>query len=198
MKKKIETRKITVIALFSALSAILMFLEFSVPLVPEFLKFDFSDLPALVAAFAYGPISGVIICLVKNLLHLPFSGSAYIGELSNFILSAIYTLTAGLVYKKLKSRKGALLGSIGGATAAAVVSVFTNYFVIYPLYGKVLGLSTEVILGMYRTILPTVKGLLEALLIFNLPFTFIKGIVVAAICFVIYKPLHPILKGNSK
>lgn len=99
-------------------------LEFSVPLMPGFIKLDFSDLPALIAAFAYGPLSGVIICFMKNLIHLLFSGTLGVGELSNFILSGIYAAVAGLVYRRFKTRRGALLGSLAGAAASAVLGVF--------------------------------------------------------------------------
>ena len=155
MKNEPATRKIAVTAVFGALSALLMFLEFSVPLMPGFIKLDFSDLPALIAAFAYGPLSGVIICFMKNLIHLFFSGTLGVGELSNFILSGIYAAVAGLVYRRFKTRRGALLGSLAGAAASAVLGVFSNYFLVYPLYAKLL-MSVSAILGMYRTILPGV------------------------------------------
>lgn len=196
MKSKPSTRKIAVTAVFGALSAMLMFLEFSVPLVPEFIKFDFSDLPALIAAFAYGPLSGVVICLIKNVIHLMFSGTLGVGELSNFILSGAYAAVAGLVYRRHKTRKGALAGALSGAAASAVLSVFSNYFLVYPLYAKLL-MPVEAILGLYRTVMPGVQNLFEALVIFNLPFTFVKGVLVAAVCFAVYKPLHPILKGKN-
>lgn len=196
MKNQPATRKIAVTAVFGALSALLMFLEFSVPLMPGFIKLDFSDLPALIAAFAYGPLSGVVICFMKNLIHLLFSGTLGVGELSNFILSGIYAAVAGLVYRRFKTRRGALLGSLAGAAASAVLGVFSNYFLVYPLYAKLL-MPVSAILGMYRTILPGVQNLFMALLIFNLPFTFVKGVLVAAICFAVYKPLRPILKGRA-
>ena len=189
------TKYIAAIGIMSALGFVLMLLEFPLPfIIPGFIKFDFSELPALIAAFAYGPVSGVMVCLVKNVLHLPFSSSACVGELSNFILGAIFVGVAGIVYKKNKSRKNALLGCVSGAVIMAVVSVVTNYFVVYPAFSVIYGLPMEVIIGMYKALLPKADNLIKALVIFNLPFNFVKGMVDAGICFLIYKKLSPILK----
>ena len=189
------TKYISVVGIMSAIGFVLMMLEFPLPfLIPGFIKFDFSELPALITAFAYGPLSGILVCLVKNLLHLFFTTSAGVGELSNFILGAIFVGVAGMIYKAGKSRKSALLGSIIGAITMAVISVFTNYFVVYPCFEVIYGMPMGAIVGAYKTLLPAADNLLKALLIFNLPFNFAKGIIDAAICFVIYKKLSPVLK----
>ena len=135
-----RTHRLAVAAMLSAVAAVLQFVEFSIPLIPSFVKLDISDLPALLGTFSLGPVYGVVIQLVKNLLHLPFGSSAGVGELSNFILGAVFVLCAGLVYRKHKSRKGALIGAMLGAVLMAVVSVPSNYFFVYPAYVKVLSL----------------------------------------------------------
>lgn len=193
------TKFIAVIGIMSAVGFVLMLLEFPIPfLIPGFIKFDFSELPALITAFAYGPISGILVCLVKNVLHLPFSTSNCIGELSNFILGAIFVGVAGLVYKRAKSRKSALIGTILGAVIMAVVSIPSNYFIVYPAFSVIYGLPMEVIIGMYKTLLPSADNLFKALIIFNLPFNFAKGMIDAAICFLVYKRLSPLLKIKVK
>ena len=111
MTQKQKTHHITVAAMLSAVAAVLQFLEFSVPLVPSFIKLDVSDLPALLGTFSLGPVYGVAIQLLKNLLHLPFGSSAGVGELSNFILGAIFVFAAGMIYKRSKSRKSALIAN---------------------------------------------------------------------------------------
>lgn len=192
--KKTDLRAIAVTAIMGALGTVLMVLEFSLPIIPSFIKLDFSELPALIASFAYGPLYGIMVCFIKNLIHIFFGSTMCIGEISNFILGAIFVGIAGFVYKKNKTKKRALISCIIGAVAMAVVSVFTNYFVVYPLYVKVLGMPMEAILGMYQVILPSVDNLWEALLIFNLPFNVVKGILDAVICFVVYKRISPVLK----
>ncbi len=182
-------------ALLSVVGFILMFIEVSLPFMPFFIKLDFSELPALIASFAYGPVFGIAVCLVKNLLHLFITNTAGIGELANFLMGIFFVLPAGLIYKKLKSRKGALIGSLVGAAAMAVAGVFINFFITYPLY-YIIVMPKEVILGIYKALLPSVNGIFDALLIFNMPFTFAKGIIVAAVCYIVYKKLSPILKKS--
>ena len=190
-----KTHRLTVAAMLSAVAFVLMFIEFPIPaLIPPFIKMDISDLPELLAAFALGPLYGVVVTLVKNLLFIVFHGtsSAYVGELCNFLLGAVFSFTAGLVYRHHKSRHSALIGSVIGCGLMAVISVPINYFLVYPVYAVVFA-PMDVILGAYQAILPSADTLIECLTIFNMPFTFCKGLIDVALCFLIYKPLSPIL-----
>lgn len=190
-----SVRNLTVTAMLGAVASVLMFISFSVPLMPSFIKLDFSELPALLAAFALGPWHGVAVCLIKNLVNVPFTTTGGVGELSNFLLGACFVIPAGLIYRRHKSRGAAIGGATLGALCMAVASVFTNYFVIYPIYAE-LFIPMETILDLYRAINPGVKNLWQALIFFNLPFTFVKGMCSVAIAFFIYKPLSLILKGR--
>ena len=199
MTKTQKTHRLTVAALLSAVAAVLQFVEFSIPVVPSFIKLDISDLPALLGTFSLGPVYGIAIQFVKNLLHLPFGTSAGVGELSNFLLGAVFAFIAGLIYQRRKSRGSALWGSLAGAAAMALVSLPINYFIVYPAYVVLYGMPLEGIVGMYEAILgavahvPTQNALLNCLLVFNVPFTLCKGILDVALCFLIYKPLSPLL-----
>lgn len=102
--KRVNVRYLTVTAMLSAVAYILMFLDFSVPFMPSFIKMDLSELPALIGSFAMGPLCGVIICLVKNVLHLFITSTGGVGELSNFILGVAFVLPAGLLYKYKKNK----------------------------------------------------------------------------------------------
>lgn len=189
-----KIRKLTVTAILGAVAAVLQFLEFGIPVMPGFIKMDFSDFPALLAAFSLGPWSGVGVCLIKNLVKLLTTYSAGVGELSNFLLGCLMVVPAGLIYKHKKTRGYAFLGSIVGAVCMAGMSLITNYYIVYPVYAKIMPM--EQIIAAYQAILPRVTTLWQALLIFNVPFTFIKGMLCAIITFIIYKPLSPILKGK--
>lgn len=198
--KSSTTRNITVAAMLSAVAFVLMFIEFPVPmLIPSFIKMDISDLPALLGTFALGPVYGIVIELLKNLLHLLIKGtsSAGVGELSNFTLGAVFAFTAGMIYKFNKSRSGAIIASVVGALVMAVVSIPMNFFVVYPAYVVCYGMPMEAIIGMYQAILPSADSLIKCLVIFNFPFTFCKGILDALLCYFIYKPLSPILHGRG-
>lgn len=193
MNEKI--RKMTFTAMLSAVAAVLMFVDFSVPFMPSFIKMDISELPALLAGFAYGPVSGICVCLIKNVINLLRTTTSGIGEFANFLLGVAFILPSSLIYKHKKTRTTAVIGVVVGALLMAVVSLPINYFITYPIYSKFLPL--DVIISMYQEILPKVDGLVACLLIFNVPFTFLKGIIDAVICFLIYKPLSPILHKKS-
>ena len=199
MESSQKTHKLAVAAMLTAAAAVLQFIEFSIPIMPSFVKLDLSDLPALLGSFALGPWWGALIQLVKNLLHLPFGSSAGVGELCNFLLGGVFVLVAGLVYHHRKTRGSALLGSVLGAAALALVSLPLNYFFVYPAYIAILHFPEEAIISAYEAILgsvahfPTANPLLNCLLIFNVTFTLVKGLLNVLISFLIYKPLSPLL-----
>ena len=197
-KSKIRVRKLVMTAMLAAVATVLMFLSFGIPLVPSYLKLDFSELPALIASFSMGPLSGVVVCLVKNLINLMNTTTAGVGELSNFILGCLFVVPAGLIYNKWKTRKGALAASLIGAVAMAVGSIATNYFLVYPAYSLLMPL--DVIMGMYQALLPWVNDLLQALVIFNMPFTLFKGLCDVLLTFLLYTVsyTHLTLPTNSR
>ena len=201
MSGRSKTHHIAVAAMLSAVAFILQFLEFSIPIMPVFIKLDLSDLPALLGTFALGPGYGVAIELVKNVIHLPFGTSAGVGELSNFLLGAVFVYSAGIIYKRHKNRKTALIGSIVGAVLMALLCLPINYYLVYPAYVRVYGMPLEAIIDAYKEILgyypalpdPYSDVLFACLLIFNVPFTLFKGLLNVVLCFLIYKPLSPLL-----
>ncbi len=195
-KEAQRTHKLAVAGMLSAVAFVLMYIEFPIPaLIPAFIKLDISDLPELLSAFALGPVWGVVVTLVKNILFSIIHGTSsnYVGELCNFLLGSVFAFTAGVIYHRGKSRRSALLGAIAGAALMALVSVPINYFVVYPAYVVVYGMPMEAIIGMYQAINPAADGLLKCLVLFNVPFTFCKGLLDVVLCFLIYKPLSPIL-----
>ena len=197
MKNK-KIRVLSGTSMLTAVGVVLQYLEISIPIMPSFIKLDFSDLPELIGAFAYGPAAGVIICLLRNLIHMAVSQSGFVGELSNFVLGATFALVAGFIYKHNKTKKGAVIAGVSGAAAMAAVCLPFNYFVIYPLYYSVLGLPESAVLDAYRIILAGVKNIFQGILIFNVPFTFIKAMISVAVSILIYKPLSPLLKGRQR
>lgn len=191
---KTLTRKIAISAMLAAIGVILQMLEIPLPFIPSFIKLDFSDLPGFIGAFVCGPLAGVLITLIRNVIHIFMGSSAGIGELSNFILSASFVLTAGLIYKKMPNIKGVLIGGVVGAVIMGIVSFPVNNFIIYPLYYSVMGFPQEAILQMYQAIRPSTKSIAEALIVFNVPFTIAKGLISVIITSIIYKPLEKLIK----
>ncbi len=194
-KNSMKIRKITLCGVLGGVATVLMFFSFNVPFMPSFIKMDFSELPALLAAYSYGPMAGVTVCFIKNILNLFSSSTGGIGELSNFMLGCMFVIPAGAVYSKVKSKKSAFFSALLGAVTMAVFSVITNYYIVYPVYTAFMPMET--IMGVYQAILPSVENLWQALAIFNMPFTFIKGMVNVVMAMWIYKPLSPLLKGRK-
>lgn len=196
-----RTYRLVVAAMLSAVAFVLMYIEVAIPaLIPSFVKMDISDLPALLGAFSLGPVYGVVISFLKNLLHALIKGTStgYVGELCNFLIGAVFSFCAGMIYKKKKSKKTALIGALAGSVAMGLASLPINYFLTYPLYIRLyFGGSTEACVGLYQAILPWADTLLKCLIVFNVPFTAVKGLLCSVICFLIYKPLSPILHGSS-
>ncbi|WP_036947653.1 ECF transporter S component [Pseudobutyrivibrio ruminis] len=197
MKSRVNVRKMTVTAMLSAIAFVLMFLDTAVPIMPSFIKLDLSELPALMAAFALGPVWGVIVCLIKNLLHLLMTQTGGVGELSNFILGAAFVLPAGLIYHHKKTKKNAIIGALLGAVIMGAISFPSNYFIVYPVYYNFM--PKEVIVAAYQALVPfaNIDSIAKCLLFFNVPFTIVKGLLSAIITILIYQPLRPLLKGNN-
>ena len=193
--KSKNTDRIVLCGILGGVATVLMFFSFSVPFMPSFIKMDFSELPALLAAYSYGPLAGVAVCFVKNVLNLFFTTTGGIGELANFMLGCMFVTPAGFVCSKHKSKKSAIAGALLGAVTMAVAGVFINYYIVYPVYTVFMPIET--IMGMYQSILPSVENLWQALLIFNMPFTFVKGMANVIMAMWVYRPLSPLLKNKK-
>ena len=171
--------------MFAALAAVLQLLEFHLPILPTFLAVDFSELPAVLASFSLGPSSGVLVCLVKNLIKLITTTTGGVGELANFLIGIFYVIPAGLIYKYKRTFGGAVIGMITGIICCGLISVPLNYYVTYPVYYNFM--SQDAILGMYQAIYSGTDSILEALFIFNVPMTAGKMLINSAITLLVYK-----------
>ena len=196
MKYAKKINFIAKIAILSALAFVLMLFEMPLAFIaPPFYEMDFSDVIALIGGFALGPVAGVLIELLKNLLNILFTGSstAYVGELANFVTGCAFVLPAALTYKHCKTRTSALIGLITGALSLAAVGGLMNYFVMVPLYAE-LYMPMETIIGMASAIFPSIDTLWKMILLCVVPFNLIKGALCGIITFLLYKKLAVLLK----
>lgn len=191
---QVSTRIITMTALLAAISYMLAFLEFPVPLSPSFARMDLSDLPALIGAFAFGPVMGVMIELIKNILQLLSTSTGGIGELANFLMGASYVLAAGFIYKYKKTKKTAIWACVISSVVMGIAAI-VNYFILLPLFETFMPL--EQLIESFGEFLPFIKTKLDVVLFNALPFNILKGLVIGAITMMIYKKLTPILKGEN-
>lgn len=196
--KNNKIRFITITAILGALATVLQIFEFPIPiLIPSFVKFDFSDLPAILATFLVSPVSGAAVCLIKNVIHIATSNSAGVGELANFLTSICCVLPAGIIYKLKPTKKIAVIAMLAGSFVSGFMSIFINYFITYPFYMNAMGFPLEAILGMYQELNGGVVTLWDCLIWFNAPFTFMKFAICSVIVFFIYKPLSKAVKKTE-
>lgn len=178
-----KTRMLTVTAMLSAMAVILQYLGSVMGLkVGGFLEIEFSDLPAIIGTLSMGPFCGVMIELMKNVIHCFITSTGYVGEFANFCVNGVYVLVLGLIYARHKTRNRAIIGFAVATVAYSIVGAFINYFIMLPLYVPSWDAATR---------LNTVLTLIT-------PFNIAKGAVLALITILIYKKLSPIIKGTAK
>jgi len=186
--------KLIKISLLSVMAFLLMYIELPIPIFPDFLKIDISDLPALLGAFALGPIAGVIIEFFKNILHGMLAGkTAFVGELANFLVGGCLVLVSGYIYKAKKSKGGAVIALLIGTIVMSVFAGLLNYFVVLPLYEKVLGFPVDVVVGLGTKINHNITDLNSFIIFSIIPFNILKGIAVSAVTLGLYKRVSPLL-----
>lgn len=191
-----NVRMLTMTAVLSAIAFVLAFFEFPVPLSPSFARMDLSDLPALIGAFAYGPVSGVLIELVKNALQLLTSSTGGIGELANFIMGSSFAVAAGLIYKHHKTKKTAILACLIASVIMGVVATVVNYFILLPVFEAFMPLDQ--LIASFGEFMPFIKTKLDVVLFNAFPFNLLKGIGISIVTMLLYKRLTPILKGRQE
>ncbi len=180
--------------ILSACAIILMYLDFPIPLMPGFLKFDFSDIPALLGAFSMGPITGVLIEFIKNLAHTPFTSTGFVGEIANFIVCGSFVLAGGLVYHYKPNRKGAIISLITATITMTLFGMLTNYYINIPFYINAMGFNMEAILKITHATGNTLAHDLPTFILYVIaPFNLIKAIIVSLIVALIYKRVSPLL-----
>lgn len=192
-KKLFTTRQIVVIGMFAALSYVLMLVHFPVKYL-GFLEMEFSDIPAIVATLAYGPVTGIVIELIKNLIKvITASTTGGSGELANFIISVGYILPLGLVYHKMNSKGKKFFACLAGTVCMVLAGIVVNYYITVPLYAAIFG-GPQVVIGACATTIPAIKSLGGVVILGITPFNVVKGILMSIIGVLCYKALGKVIK----
>lgn len=192
-KTEPAARTVTMTAMLAAISYILAFAEFPVPLSPAFARMDLSDFPALIGAFAFGPFFGVMIELVKNGLQLLSTSTGGVGELANFLMGSSYVLTAGLIYKWHKTKRTAVISCVAASMVMGITAAAANYFILLPMFETFMPLDQ--IVESFGMLIPFIKTKLDVVLYNAFPFNLLKGLLIGAFTMLVYKRLTPALKG---
>ncbi|MDD6810542.1 MAG: ECF transporter S component [Lachnospiraceae bacterium] len=192
----LSTRKVAMIGMFSAISAILMLFEFPMPFAPDFYKLDFSELPALIGTFAFGPVAGVMIEFCKIILKLLFksTSTAFVGELANFAVGCSFILPASLIYLFHKSKKNAIIGCVSGTLCMTIFGTAFNAIYLLPKFAQLYGMPLEVLIDMGTKINSSITNITSFVCFAVAPLNLIKGTSVSIITLLVYKHLSPIIK----
>lgn len=195
-KKVLTTKNLTMIAMFSAISAVLMVFEIQLPFSPSFVKFDFSDLPVMLGGFLIGPFAGGIIVFMKILLHFLLNGttSFFVGDFSNLLLTLSFVLPASFIYQQKKTKKTAIQGLLVSIICTSLLAIIFNLFLIFPLYLKVLNLKMVDLINMIHVVNPLVKDVFTMIVFSLLPFNLFKYSIVSMITMLSYKKLSILFK----
>ncbi len=195
---KTNVRKMVMIAMLGAVSMILMWFEIPLWFAPPFYKIDLSEVPVMIGTFALGPVSGILIELIKVILKVITKGTttAFVGDAANFLIGCALIVPAGIIYSRCKSKKNAMLGMIVGTAVMTVAGCLINAYVMLPVYGKAFGMPMDALVAMGSAVNPAIKGLGTFVILAVAPFNLLKGVLVSVATLLLYKHVSPVLKNN--
>ena len=199
LQRRSRSRNISYVAMFSALGGVLMLLEIPLFFAPGFYKIDLSELPVLMSAFYLGPVAGVITELLKVLIKLLLKGTstAFVGDFANFVVGCTFILPASMIYHARPGKKTALIGMAVGTLIMTVFGSAFNAIYLLPKFSELFGLPLDTIVGMGTAVNGAINSVSTLVLFAVVPFNLLKGIVVSALTFLLYKRISPILHRND-
>ena len=200
-KKQNATLNMVRIAMLTAVSLVLA--QFDIPII-GYLKLDFSNVPVLLGAFAMGPLSGVAVLALKNLIDgLLLSQSLGIGQFADFTVVAGLILPAALIYRSNRTFRRAVIGMAVGSVVMAIDGALMNYFVLIPGYcGEIPFIlpvvpSRDVIINMFAKVVPSLDSIGKIVMWAVFPFNLVKAVAVSVLTALLYKRVSPILKSKK-
>lgn len=197
---KTKINKLVIMAMFSAVAAVLMYVEFPITFIaPAFYEMDLSEVPVMIGSFMLGPCAGVIMEAVKVLLKLVLKGTstAFVGDFANFILGCALVVPASVVYHTKKTKKRAVIGLVTGGIVLIVSGVFLNALYLLPKYSQLYGMPVETFINMGAAINPAISNIFTFVILAVAPFNLIKATVVGVITMLLYKYLSRLIKVHN-
>lgn len=191
-------RYLAEVGMLSAAATVIMAVEIPLPfLAPPFYQLDFSEVPALIGAFALGPAAGILIELIKVLLHMMMKGSitAGVGDLANFLIGCSFLVPAALIYRRHKTRRTAIAGMAAGTVSMVVIGCLLNAYMLLPAYTVVMPMETIIEAG--KAVNAGITNIMTFVLIAVAPFNLVKGVAVSLITLLLYKYISRLLKGGT-
>lgn len=193
-KFHLNAKSIAQIGMLSAIAAILMLFEFPLWFAPPFYQIDLSEIPILIGGFALGPVAGILIELVKNLIKIAVNTSTGgVGEFANFVIGCAFVVPSALYYRRHKTRKGAAISMVIGTVSMTIIGSIMNAFFLLPFYATAFGLPIDALIEMGSAVNPNITSLNTFIMLAVAPFNLLKGAIVSFIAFFVYKKIRVIL-----
>lgn len=198
-ERVLSTKKITMIGMFAAIAAVLMLFELPMPFAPGFYKLDFSEIPALITGFAFGPVAGVMVEFCKIILKLFFksTSTAFVGELANFAVGCSFILPASIIYLYKKNKKNAVVACVVGTLILTVFGTAFNAIYLLPKFAEIYGMPLDAIIGMGTAINPAITDVVSLVVLAVAPLNLIKGLSVSFVTMLVYKKLSRFMKASQ-
>ena len=195
-RKQLKIKNIALIAIFSAIAAVLMLFDFPLAFAPSFMKLDFSDIPLVVGSYILGPINAVIMVAMKILVKLSIKGTStvFVGEIANFISSLCFVLPGSIIYIKHKTKKRAVIGLLLGIIISSVITTVLNATILFPMYMKLFNIDEVALLGMIQLVNSNVNSFTTAMIYSIFPFNIFKYSLDSVIVLAIYKRISNFIK----
>ena len=194
--KKMALSTLTKIALLAAVAGVLMLFEAPLWFAPSFYKLDLSELAVMVGALSMGPAAGAMIELIKILLNFVLNGTITggVGEFANFLIGCSFVVPAAWIYRRQRNIKGMMLGMAAGIVCMVLLGSVINYYILLPVYATVFGQPLEFFIQMGNALNPAIVDLKTFILFAVAPFNLLKGIIISALTFLLYRKLGPQLE----
>ena len=192
-----KLRNLVKVGILAAMSFILMFFQFPIPVAPPFMKVDLADVPALIGGFSMGPVYGVLIQLIKNILNLSKTSTYGVGEVSNFVVGGLFVFVSSSIYQRKKTKKNATIAMVCGVLVMSLAATLSNAFVIFPLYGKAMGVDMGAFVAMAQKTNVLVKSYFTMMVFAIVPFNLIKGFIEILVTKLLYKHVSGILHDRK-
>ena len=200
VKARTGVRTIVQAGMLGAIAVVLMLFEIPLPFAPSFYEIDFSEVPVMIGTFAIGPVAGAAIELVKILLNFIINGTttAGVGEVANFLIGCAIVVPAGIIYRRKRTRTGAIIGMAVGTVFMTLIGCLLNAYVLLPVYATAFQMPIDALVAMGTAVNGSIDSLFTFVAFAVAPFNLLKGVLVSLIVFLIYKKISPVFRMNHQ
>ena len=200
VKARTGVRTIVQAGMLGAIAVVLMLFEIPLPFAPSFYEIDFSEVPVMIGTFAIGPVAGAAIELVKILLNFIINGTttAGVGEVANFLIGCALVVPAGIIYRRKRTRTGAIIGMAVGTVFMTLIGCLLNAYVLLPVYATAFQMPIDALVAMGTAVNGSIDSLFTFVAFAVAPFNLLKGVLVSLIVFLIYKKISPVFRMNHQ